>query len=77
METMRPSTVRSFDTAQTFGTGWREPASPRYQPRPVDDAEPMPSLMEELRRLPRAVYAVGGAVVAAIMGALLGGAMHI
>ena len=68
---MRPSTVRSFDTA------WREPAAPRYQPRPVDDGEPMPSLVEELRNLPRVVYALGGGVIAAIMGALLGGAMHI
>ncbi|WP_156367737.1 hypothetical protein [Brevundimonas sp. Leaf363] len=74
---MRNPTVRSFDTAQTFGTGWREPAAPRYQPTPVADSEPMPSLMEELRRLPRIVYAVGGGVFAAIMGAMLGGAMHI
>ena len=70
METMRPSTVRAFDTT------WREPVAPRYQPRPVDDT-PMPSLAEELRRLPRMVYAIGGGVLAAVMGALLGGAMHI
>ncbi|RZJ93665.1 MAG: hypothetical protein EON88_14220 [Brevundimonas sp.] len=73
---MRPSTVRAFDTAQGFGNGWREPVAPRYQSRPVDDA-PMPSLTEELKRLPRVVYAIGGGVLAAIMGALLGGAMHI
>lgn len=36
-----------------------------------------PSLMEELRALPRWIYAVAGGIVAAGMGALLGGAMHL
>lgn len=36
-----------------------------------------PSLMDELRALPRWIYAVAGGIAAAAMGALLGGAMQL
>ena len=71
METMRRSTVQAFDTV-----AWRAPAASRFDHRPAN-VESSPSLSDELRALPRAVYVVGGGVLAAIMGALLGGAMHI
>jgi len=72
METMRRSTVQAFDAV-----AWREPIAKPYESRPAEATESMPSLMEELRNLPRVVYAIGGGVMAAVMGALLGGAMHI
>ena len=71
METSRRSTVQAFDSV-----AWRAPTATRFDSRPAND-EPMPSLMDDLRNLPRAVYAIGGGVLAAIMGAMLGGAMHI
>lgn len=49
-------------------------ATDTHHHEPVADA---PSLMEELKALPRWVYAVAGGVVAAGMGALLGGAMQL
>jgi hypothetical protein len=70
METMRRSTVQAFDTV-----AWGAPEAPRFEVRSTEPDAPMPSLMDELRALPRVVYVIGGAVVAAAMGALLGGAM--
>jgi hypothetical protein len=65
-------------TADAF---WRPPLAQRFDPRPANDgyrAElPGPTVREEFANLPAWVHIVGGGVAAALMGALLGGALHI
>ncbi|NBW07026.1 MAG: hypothetical protein EBR82_03270 [Caulobacteraceae bacterium] len=57
---------------------WRAPGVSRFDSRPANDtgvAEP--TIKELLSDLPPWVTVVAGGVVAASMGALLGGALHI
>ena len=65
--------VETFDAV-----AWKPPMAHRFDGRVANDHfEPMPSVMEELRALPGWVAIAGGGVFAALMGALLGGALHI
>lgn len=74
---------RAYDrTADAFETvAWRAPTAQRFDPRPANDGyrpyRPAPTLKEELANLPAWVTIAGGGVIAALMGALLGGALHI
>lgn len=70
METRR--TLNAFDAV-----AWRPPSSTRFNGRPANDYPAGPTFMEELRALPRWVVPVAGGVMAALMGAMLGGALHI
>ena len=69
-------------TADAFETvSWRPPVARRTDARPANDSYRServgPTLREEFANLPAWVTVVGGGVVAALMGALLGGALHI
>jgi len=64
---------------------WRAPASPRFDGRPANDwtsafQSPItrPAIDEgAVDQIPRWVVLLGGAFIAAILGALLGGAMQV
>jgi len=58
---------------------WKAPAAARVTPPTVTDAgaEPEPTVGEMVRAIPGWAVVVGGGVVAALMGVLLGGALHI
>jgi len=69
-------------TADAFETvAWRPPVAQRFDPRPANDgyrAYPAkPTMREEFAGLPAWAHIIGGGVAAALMGALLGGALHI
>jgi hypothetical protein len=67
---------KSVDARDTVA--WRAPGAARFDSRPANDtgvAEP--TLKEMLGDLPPWLTLAAGAVAAAAMGALLGGALHI
>ena len=69
-------------TADAFDTvAWRPPVARRVDARPANDGyrseRPGPALREEFAGLPAWLHIVGGGMIAALMGALLGGALHI
>ncbi|QDH72815.1 hypothetical protein [Brevundimonas sp. M20] len=73
--------VRAYDrAADAFGVvSWKAPSAPRFDHRPANDTAPVPepTLGEMARAIPGWAVIVGGGVVAALMGAMLGGALHI
>lgn len=75
--------VRAYDrAADAFdAVAWRPPAATRFDGRAANDLEaaqsPDPSIRELISELPAWVTVVAGGVVAALMGVLLGGALHI
>lgn len=82
---MTPS--RRLQGARAYGraadafeaVSWKPPSAARFTPHVANDAapEPEPSLGEMTRAVPGWAVIVGGAIVAALMGVLLGGALHI
>jgi len=69
-------------TADAFETvAWRPPVAERRDTRPANDAYSSyavkPTMAQEFSGLPAWLHIVGGGVAAALMGALLGGALHI
>jgi len=83
--TMTPSRrlqgVRAYDrTADAFeAVAWKPPTAARFRPEIANDAPavPEPTVGEMLRAVPGWVMILGGGIVAALMGALLGGALQI
>jgi hypothetical protein len=74
----RPEGVRACGrAADAFETvAWRPPSAARFDTRVANDAAtPEPTLNETIARLPGWVAIVAGGVVAALMGALFGGAL--
>jgi len=72
--------VRAYGrAADAFETvAWRPPSAARFDTRVANDpAVPEPTLKEVVVGLPGWVTVVGGGVIAALMGALLGGALQI
>lgn len=70
--------VRAYGrAADAFeAVAWRPPTAARFDGRPDHDAgTPDPTLKELVADLPGWVTVVGGGVIAALMGALLGGAL--
>jgi hypothetical protein len=66
-------TVDARDTV-----AWRSPGVSRFDSRPANDTGAVePTLKEFISDLPPWVTIVAGGVIAAAMGALLGGALHI
>ena len=75
----------AFDAHLAETVAWRAPSSPRFDGRPSNDwatdfqaqvARPMADAGGS-EEIPRWVILLGGAFIAAILGALLGGAMHV
>lgn len=77
--------VRAYDkAADAFGVVARKPApAPRFETRfetraaPAETAVPEATIQDMVRAIPGWAVVVGGGVVAAAMGVLLGGALHI
>ncbi|MGZ9113662.1 MAG: hypothetical protein ACXW3K_03485 [Brevundimonas sp.] len=70
---------RATDAFETVG--WRAPAAQRFDPRPANDEygshRTEPTLKEMAEGLPAWFTIVAGGAVAALTGALLGGALHV
>lgn len=78
----RAEGVRAYDrAADAFGVvAWKAPGPRRFDSRPANDAPQAaaePTVAEMVRAIPGWAVVVGGGVVAALMGAMLGGALHI
>lgn len=73
--------VRAYDrAADAFeAVSWKPPTAARFTPHVANDAaaEPEPTVGEMMRAIPGWAIVIGGGVVAALMGAMLGGALHI
>jgi hypothetical protein len=74
--------VRAYDrAADAFGVvAWKAPTPKRFVPHVANDlpeTAPEPTVGEMLGAIPRWAVVIGGGVVAALMGAMLGGALHI
>ena len=73
--------ARAYDrAADAFGVVNRPAAAPsaRFETRPVDEvALPEPTVQDMVRAIPGWAVVIGGGVVAALMGVMLGGALHI
>lgn len=73
-----PEGVRAYGrAADAFETvAWRPPSAARFDTRVANDpATPQPTPREAIALLPGWVTVVAGGVVAALMGALAGGAL--
>ena len=70
---------RAYRTsADAFGTvTWRAPSTNRFDGRPASDAAARDPSLTETSKAPLWLSVAAGAVAAAAMGALLGGALHI
>ncbi|MEJ6788553.1 hypothetical protein BrevBR_03275 [Brevundimonas sp. BR2-1] len=70
---------RSADAFETVA--WRPPVAQRFDPRPANDGcrptPVQPTLREEFAGLPAWLHIVGGGMIAALLGALLGGALQV
>ena len=73
--------VRAYDrAADAFGVvAWKAPGASRFEHRPANDTveAPEPTVKDMVGAIPGWAVVVGGGVVAALMGVLLGGALHI
>jgi len=76
--------IRAYDrAADAYGvTAWKAPSVRRFTPHVANDAThtshtPEPTFGEMARAIPGWAVVAGGGVVAALMGAMLGGALHI
>lgn len=74
---IRPSrrlAIEAYKTVDAFdAVAWRPPSARRFEPTPANDGFEMPSFMDEMKAMPGWVVPVAGAVMAAVMGMLLGG----
>lgn len=70
---------RGADAFETVA--WRPPVAGRFDSRPANDGyqprQAEPTLREEIAHLPAWLHIVGGGMIAALMGALLGGALRL
>lgn len=76
----RPAGVRAHGrAADAFETvAWRPPSSTRFDARVANDPEVAePTLTEAIAGVPGWVMVVAGGVVAALMGALVGGMLAV
>ena len=65
--------VNAFDAV-----AWRPPSASRFDGRPANDAEGSePTLKETMADLPGWVTVVAGGAIAALLGALVGGALSL
>jgi len=84
---MPPMTpIRHLEGVRAYGraadafeaVAWRPPSAARFDPRVANDpATPEPSLKELVGDLPGWVVVAGGGVVAALVGAMLGGVLQV
>jgi hypothetical protein len=86
MEMTPMTSARRLDGVRAYGraadafetVAWRAPEPRRFDPRVANDvAEPKPTLKQLAADLPAWVPIVGGGVVAAFMGAMLGGMLSL
>jgi len=86
MDTMPLSSARRLEGARAYGraadafetVAWRPPSSTRFDARVANaPVAAEPTLKELVAELPGWVTVVGGGVVAALMGALVGGMLQI
>lgn len=65
-------------TVESFApVAWRVPTTARFDGRIANDEQRTPAFIDELRDLPAWAHIIGGGMIAALAGALLGGALHI
>ena len=72
--------ARRLEGVRAYGrtVAWRPPSSARFDTRVANDAEvPEPKLGDMVAALPGWVTIVAGGLVAALMGAMLGGALAV
>ena len=72
--------ARAYDrAADAFGVVSPKPvAAMRFESRPMDEpAMPEPTMQDMVRAIPGWAVVIAGGVVAALMGVMLGGALHI
>ncbi|MBA3050244.1 MAG: hypothetical protein KKE42_05965 [Alphaproteobacteria bacterium] len=84
MDTMPLTAARRLEGARAYGRpadafetiAWRPPSAARFDPRAANDpAVEEPTMTALIADLPGWVGVVAGGVIAALMGALLGGAL--
>ncbi len=77
---VRPSrrlAIKAYETVDAFdAVAWRPPSARRFE-GPANDHDTPPTFMDELKAMPGWVVPVAGAIVAAVMGLLLGGALAV
>ena len=56
---------------------WKAPQARRFDGATANDAYEMPSVMDELRALPRWVMIMTGGAFSALLGLMMGAALHI
>lgn len=65
--------IKAYETVDAFdAVAWRPPSSRRFE-APANDHFAASSFMDELKTIPRWVIPAAGAVIAAVMGMLMGG----
>jgi hypothetical protein len=72
---LSPRTYSRTTVAET--AAWRAPSAVRFDGRPANDAFHAGGAPVEMEPVPRWLVVVGGGFVAAILGALLGGALSV
>ena len=87
MEPMTITPSRRLEARHAYGraadafepVAWRPPAAARFDSHVANDIapQPEPTFSEMAAGIPGWVTVIAGGVVAALMGALLGGALHI
>jgi hypothetical protein len=86
MEQMTMSPSRRLQGARAYGraadafeaVAWKPPTATRFHTDVANDSvAPEPTMGDMARALPGWAVVIGGGVVAALMGVLLGGALHI
>jgi len=87
MEQMTLTPSRRLDARRAYGrsvdafetVAWRPPSPARFDGRVANDvtSEPEPTLSEMVEGVPAWLTITLGGVVAALAGAMLGGALHI
>lgn len=56
---------------------WKAPEARRFHDVTANDGYEMPSVMDELRALPRWIYVVGGGAFSAFLGVMMGAAFRL
>lgn len=87
MEQMTLTPSRRLEARRAYGrtvdafesVAWRPPSPSRFDPRTANDvtSEPKPVLLEMVDGVPAWLTITLGGLVAALAGAMLGGALHI
>lgn len=85
METLSVTPARRLEGVRAYGraadafetVAWRPPSAARFDARTANDpaVAPDPTLRELIDELPGWVTVVAGGLVAALMGAMMGGAL--